>query len=85
MKLFQLSKANAYQNLPLAADDLLLLRQDACYLLRDQQFCQQYQQQLRVLAQDAAERLPQSADPRWLDDLAWVALCAEAEVVITWN
>ena len=71
--------------MPLGADDQILLQQDACYLLKDNNFVSQYQAKLCVLAQDAKERqIAHQAVPQ-LTDAQWVELCAAAEVVIRWS
>jgi sulfur transfer complex TusBCD TusB component (DsrH family) len=85
MRLIQLTTATMPINLTLAADDLLLLRQDACYLLRAATFCQQYSGQVRALAHDVAQRQIVPKEVPLLSDEQWVELCAEAQVVMLWR
>lgn len=85
MRVIQLTTATAPNHLLISQDDVLLLRQDACYLLRDPQFCQQYTGQIRVLADDVAQRQIVSSGFSLLTDEQWVELCANAQGVMLWR
>ena len=85
MRVIQLTAPTIPLHLAIASEDVLLLRQDACYLLRDPKFCQQYRGQFQALAHDVAQRQIDTDGVPLLTDEQWVALCANARGVMLWR
>lgn len=85
MRLIQLTAPTRPTHLAIAADDILLLRQDACYLLRDREFCQLYAGQIQALELDVSLRQIDGTATPLLTDEQWVELCANAEGVLLWR